>query len=388
MTRPEAPLRLLEVLQPFDGGVAEHVRRLTEGLAARGHEVTVAGPPDAALRSAIESVGASFEPVPFVASVPGGRDDLRSLARVGEILGSSAFDVVHAHAQKAGIIARIAARRTRAPSVYTPHSFVYRTQLLRPRRGMAARYRLNLWAERALGRTTTRLAACSEDERLAAIGDRIVPAARTETIFCGVGPDLRAVPDPRLTDFGGDGPLLGMVAGLRDQKGLPTLLDALELLAREGRAPRFAIVGNGPMREQVKARVSRPPLAATTLVTPFAGRVEPYLAALDAFVLPSYWEGLPIAVLEAMAMGLPVVASAVNGTPEAVDDGRTGFLVPAHDARALANALAAMAADPDRRRRFGEAGRAVAGSRFSLPRMVDGLESMYVRLRAGGDGGR
>jgi len=364
--------------------VAEHVWRLSEGLAARGHCVTVAGPADAVMRPAIEALDARFEPLPIVGSVPAVRSDARSLARLGGVLRSGRFDVVHAHAQKAGIVARVAARRDGVPSAYSPHSFVYRTQLLRPRRGMAARHRLNLWAEQALGRGTALITACSDDERGAAIDDGIVPGERAQTVLYGVEPDLGAAPDPRLADFRGEGPLLGMVAGLRDQKGLPTLLDALELLAAEGRAPRFAIVGSGPFRAEVEDRLRAGPLAATTLLAPFGGRVEPYLRVLDGFVLPSYWEGLPIAVLEAMAMGLPVVATAVNGTPEAVEHGATGFLVAPYDARALAEAIAATAADGELRRRFGEAGQAVARARFSLPRMVDELEGVYRRLSRAG----
>jgi glycosyltransferase involved in cell wall biosynthesis len=266
------------------------------------------------------------------------------------------------------------------PALYTPHSFVYRTQLLRPRRGASLRHRANLAVERALGRRTALVVACAEDERAAAIEDGVADPERVRVVNYGVAPDETAAPDPALASFRGEGPLFGIVAGLRDQKGLPTLLDALELLAAEGAAPRFTIVGNGPLRAEVERRVQGGPLAATTLVAGFDGPVEPYLRALDAFVMPSYWEGMPIGVLEAMAMGLPVVASAVNGTPEAVVDGETGHLVPARDPRALAERLSALARDPDARRRMGEAGRRVARERFTLERMVAELDALYLEL--------
>jgi glycosyltransferase involved in cell wall biosynthesis len=130
----------------------------------------------------------------------------------------------------------------------------------------------------------------------------------------------------------------------------------------------------------VERRVAAGGLTDTTLVVPFEGRVEPYLKALDAFVLPSYWEGMPIAVLEAMAMGLPVVASAVDGTPEAIEEGVTGYLVPAHDPGALADRLQAVAADPAGRARIGEAARAEAQRRFGVERMVARIESLYERV--------
>ena len=132
------PLRVLELFQPPDGGVPEHVRRLTEGLAARGHEVVVGGPADAVLRPDLERV-ASYLPLNIVGRVPAPREDVSTLRRLGAALDAGRFDAVHVHGQKAGLLGRVAARRGRVPSLYTPHSFVYRTQLRRPRRGARAR---------------------------------------------------------------------------------------------------------------------------------------------------------------------------------------------------------------------------------------------------------
>jgi glycosyltransferase involved in cell wall biosynthesis len=380
--RPVAPpaYRVLQTFQPPDGGVPEHVLQVTRGLLARGRGMVVAGPPDAALRPRFEELGVPYFALELVGRVPAPLRDLSAARGLRRALRSEPCDLVHAHGQKAGLVARPVAARIGVPALYTPHSFVYRTQLLRPRRAAGLRYRANLAAERALGKRTAMVVACADDERAAAIEDGIATPDRVRTVNYGVGPDEGMEPDPQLVAFRGAGPLFGIVAGLRDQKGLPTLLDALELLAAERRAPRFAIVGNGPLRGEIERRVSGGPLAGTTLVTGFSGRVEPYLAALDAFVLPSYWEGMPIAVLEAMAMGLPVVASAVNGTPEAVADGETGYLVPAHDAHALAERLSALAGDGEARRRTGEAGRRVARERFTLERMVATLDELYLEL--------
>lgn len=382
MTAAQRPLKVLEVFQPPEGGVPEHVWRLTRGLGARGHEVLVAGPADAALRPRFTQDGAAYHPIPVAGRVPAPASDARTLRALDRLL-EDGVDVVHAHGQKAGLLARPAARRAGVPAVYSPHSFVYRTQLRRDRRGGRARRALMLRAERALGRRSAAIVACAQDERRAAVEDRIAPPERVQAILYGVEPQGDAPPDPRLAEFRGPGPLLGFVAGLREQKGLPTLLDALELLARDGAAVRFAIVGNGPLREEVERRIADGPLAATTLLAPFAGRVEPYLASLDAFVLPSLWEGMPIAVLEAMAMGVPVVASAVDGTPEAISHGRTGLLVPPRDPPALAGALRRLASDASERARMGAAAQADARARFTVPRMVDEIEALYLRVAGG-----
>jgi glycosyltransferase involved in cell wall biosynthesis len=275
------------------------------------------------------------------------------------------------------------AARAKVPAVYTPHGFVYRFQLARPRRGRRARRRLGLTVERRLGRLTAGLVAVSREERRAAERDGVIAPGRVSVIHPGAEPDPTVAPDPALTRFRGDGPLLGFVAGLRDQKGLPTLLDALELLAERGAPVRFAIVGNGPLGEEVEARAHSGPLAATTLYTGFGGRVEPYLKALDVFVLPSYWEGLPIAIIEAMRLGLPVVGTAGPGTPQAGVECETGYLVPPRDPGALAEALARIAADPEGRRRMGAAGRELGDARFSLDRMIAETVELYRRLGVG-----
>lgn len=382
-TSTPPPLRVLQAFSPPVGGLAEHVGHLTAGLAGRGHEVVVAGPADARCRDAVLAAGARYVDLPWDETVPAPAVDREVVRGLGALLGEAAFDLVHAHGQKAGILARIAARRAGVPSVYTPHSLVYRTQLERPRRGRRVRYVLNRAVERRLGRHTAAVLACSQDEAAAAVHDRLVPAGHARVVEYGIAPDYGAAPAAALADVPGKGPLLGIVSTLRDQKGLPYLLDALERLARDGRPVRFVIVGAGPMWDEVRARVDAPPLRDSTALVPFGGRVEPYLGALDGFVLPSLWEGMPIAVLEAMAFGLPVIATAVNGTPEAVEDGVTGLLVPAKDPEALAAAMDRLARDAELRSRLGDAGRDVARSRFTIPRMVEASERGYAAALGG-----
>lgn len=378
----EAQLRILELFQPPDGGVPEHVSRLAAGLAARGQQVVVGGPADAFVRGAIEAAGVPFGPVPMVGSVPAPRQDGAALRAIAELLRRHRPHVVHVHGQKAALLGRACAARARIPAVYSPHGFVYRTQDSRPRRFARARGRGALAAERLLGRRTALITACSQDERWAAVEDGIVPPPRAVVVHYGVQPDLTAAPDERLAAFRGEGPLLGMVATLREQKGLPVLLDALEELGRRGQPVRFAIVGNGPLEGTVRDRL-RGPLGETTLLVPFEGRVEPYLRALDVFVLPSLWEGLPIAVLEAMAMGLPVIASAVHGTPEAVEEGVTGHLVPPSAPGPLADRMLSLAGDAAARNRMGARAREIAREHFTVERMVDEMLAVYRAAAAG-----
>jgi glycosyltransferase involved in cell wall biosynthesis len=376
---------ILHAFEPGDGGVPEHVAQIVEQLGAHGFGAVVAGRRDCAVRYRVEKAGIRYEPVDFVGNLVAPREDLRALRQLVNLAREPSVAIVHTHAQKAGVLGRAAALRVHRPSVYTPNSLVYTTQLLRPRFGARARWLFGRQVERTLGRRSAAIVAVAEQECETAVRDRLAPPDRIHLIYNGVDPALDAAPDPELIKFRGDGPLFGMVAGLRDQKGLPTLLDTLDLLAERGELPRFAIVGNGPFYPEVERRLTDGNLDGSVLLTPFEGRPEPYLQALDVFVLPSYWEGLPIAVLEAMAMGLPVIASAVGGTPEAVEDGVTGQLVPMKDPKVLADGIARLSRDPSARARMGAAGRQRAQALFSTSVMVDSLVQLYREILRGID---
>lgn len=376
---PDRPLRVLELFQPPAGGVPVYVAHLARGLTSRGHHVVVAGPPNAAIRGEIEDAGVRYLPLAISPELRP-RQDLRLLRRLVALLRTGNFDAMHAHAQKAGLVGRLAGMIARVPVLYTANCFTYRTQLLKARPSARVRYVAAKAMERLLGRIAGGIIAVADEERQAALDDRLARPERVHLVLTGVEVEPDVQPDPALVAFRGEGPLFGFVATLRDQKGLPVLLDALELLAARGGAPRVAIVGNGPLWGEVQQRLAAGSLGQTTLLVPFEDRSEPYLAALDALVLPSLWEGLPLAVLEAMFLGVPVVATAVGGTAEAVRHERTGLIVPPGDALALADAMARMAVDPDLRERMGSAARQEAEQRFTVDRMVRETEAVLVGL--------
>lgn len=170
--------------------------------------------------------------------------------------------------------------------------------------------------------------------------------------------------------------LIGTVARLNPVKRLDVLFQAVAL------SPDVyvVIVGNGPERAQLEAMSEQPGLAGRVR---FAGQqddVRPWLAALDVFVLSSDWEGMSNALLEAMAIGLPVIATAVGGTPEVVMDGITGLLVPPRDPAALAEAIATLLHDPDLRRKMGQAGQERVEQHFSIKETVRQTEALYEAL--------
>lgn len=177
-------------------------------------------------------------------------------------------------------------------------------------------------------------------------------------------------------------PLVTVVANLRTPKGHRHLLEALALLPRQGQAWKVALVGEGPLREELEQQADRLQISDRVIFMGARQDIPRVLAAADLFVLPSLWEGLPGAVMEAMAAGLPVVASDVGGVRELLCDGETGYLVPAAQPEPLAERLQALLADAALRERMGAAGRTRLIEEFSLDRMVQRTGSVYEALCA------
>jgi glycosyltransferase involved in cell wall biosynthesis len=155
-----------------------------------------------------------------------------------------------------------------------------------------------------------------------------------------------------------------------------TMLSAFE---KVGSGAHFVIVGDGPMRAAVDAAVAGSCIVDHASVTGVRSDVDDLMGELDVFVLTSLWEGLPLAMIEAMAAGVPIVASRVDGVSEAVTDGVEGFLVPPKDAEGFADRIRALLADEDLRKRMGRAALERSAA-FDIPTMIRRHDELYRRL--------
>ena len=175
---------------------------------------------------------------------------------------------------------------------------------------------------------------------------------------------------------------IGIAATLRSWKGHRYLLDAWAGLARDP-VDRLLVVGDGPGRDNLRRQAEDLGIADCVSMPGNQSDVAPWLAAMDVFALPSYAnEGVPQAIMQAMAMGLPVVSTPVGSIPEIVADGVTGILVPPRDTEALRAALARLAADTGLCRRLGEAAASTARERFADHLMLDRMEAIFRRVFA------
>lgn len=365
------------MLEPRDGGVAENVLLLGEGLRRLGHDVDVAGPAGAAMYPRLAAAGIRIHVISDLSPGFGRpRADARAFVRVLRLLRRGGYDVVHCHSAKAGVVGRLAAGMVRVPAVFSPHSFSFVGEFSERRRRFAVA------VERCLAPLTTELICACHAEYDLAREQRI--RCPTTVIHYGVESPDQAVPVSEEVARFGDGALLvASLAALRPQKTLEVLLEAApEILRRVDRA-RIAVIGNGPEREVLHARARELGLTDSERFGFFAfrGPSGRYLPLIQVFVLPSAWEALPIGVLEAQAYGVPQVATDVGGTREAVDD-HVGALVPPHDPRAVTAAVVGLLQDGERRSLLAQASRARHAEHFTVARMVAETAAVYARAAA------
>jgi glycosyltransferase involved in cell wall biosynthesis len=205
--------------------------------------------------------------------------------------------------------------------------------------------------------------------------------SRLSVIHNGIDVERFAAASPLALALPPDALVIGFVGRFSPEKGLPELADAWLRMAGALPAAHLVLAGSGPLEAELRARLAGAPRVHWF---GFEEDVAAMMKAFDVLAVPSYEEGFGLVAAEAMAAGVPVVASRVGGLVEVVDDGRTGCLVPPRNALALADALLLLANDPDRRRRMGAAGEERARRCFSLERMLDRYESLLEAVAAGG----
>lgn len=347
------------------------VADLVHNQVGRGWRVVVACPADGRLASDVAQLGgevrlwaARRSPGPAVPS------ECRALAA---IVAGTAPDVVHLHSSKAGLVGRLVLRG-RLPTVFQPHAWSF-LAVHGPVRVAT------LGWERAAARWCSALAVVSERERQVGLERGV----RGEYVLLPNGVDLRryrpAAAEERAELRAAlalpDGPLVVCAGRLSRQKGQDVLLRAWPAVRRAVPGAWLVLVGDGPDREALAA-LSGPGVR-------FVGSVDdtaPWLRAADVVALPSRWEGMPLAVLEALAAGRSVVASDVAGVAEALAEGG-GTVVPVDDPVALARCLSARLVDPALAMAEGASGRATAKRRFDVDVTSAAAHDLYVRLLGG-----
>ncbi|MFI5371468.1 MAG: glycosyltransferase family 4 protein [Candidatus Eisenbacteria bacterium] len=371
------------------GGPAIHTVLLTSGLEDRVfHSTLVTG-----VRS--ESEGdmgylareAGVEPrvIPEIGRELTWRNDLVALWKLVGLMRELRPWIVHTHTAKAGALGRLAAILAGVPiRVHTFHGHVFHGYF------GPLKTRMFIGIERLLGRFTDRIVAISE-RQLEELCDiyRVAPRARFAVIPLGF--DLRSfagaerhrgelrralgVPDGRA--------LIGIIGRLVPIKNHAMFLDAARRILDARGDAGFVIVGDGELRGELERTVREHGLSDRVYFLGWRRDLDVIYADLDVVALTSNNEGTPVAVIEAMAAGRPVVSTRVGGAVDVVEDEGTGLLVPAGDATAFTRAVLRLLADPALRARLGARGRELALARYDSARLVADVRRLYLELLAG-----
>lgn len=307
--------------------------------------------------------------------------DAVALLRMRAYLKQHQIDLVHTHSSKAGIIGRLAAHLAGVPAiVHTAHGWSFNdTQ-------PAWRRALYVGLERLAGAVSDRLIVVASRHKEVGLSHGVGRADRYEVVRSGIR--IEEFRSPRTgrqqtresLGFDPTHAVVGTIACMKPQKAPLDFVRAAAAAHEKNPRLRFFVAGDGELMPRVRALVQELGLDDVIRLLGWRTDVVDLLHAMDVFLLTSLFEGLPRVVLQAMAAGVPVVATAVDGTPEVVEHGRTGLLTPPGDPRAAAERVLQMAGDEELRRRCVEQARQRLDLQFDIGRMVRGLDRIYVSL--------
>jgi sugar transferase (PEP-CTERM/EpsH1 system associated) len=261
-------------------------------------------------------------------------------------------------------------------------------RIITSERTMGQEGRVRRWLNHSTIRLADRVVCVSQGVANFAIETIRLPANKIVVIRNGIALEqfvnLPTQPEARANYHFPDGALIiGAIGRPRAVKGYPILVEAFVRLAQTHPSTHLVFVGDGPERPKLVEQARGAGLSDRVTFIADQPDVPGLLPALDILALPSLFEGMPNVVIEAMAAGLPVVATAVGGTPEVVIDGETGLLVPPSDPEALANALSKLLREPDLRQRMGQSGRQRAFEQFNILHTVQQTQALYESLIQG-----
>jgi len=367
------------------GGLIDHVLMLSAGLAARGNRVTVALSPapeiDEAARIAAQS-GAEVTRLTVE-----GKSDLDGMLSLRKLVTAIDPDVVHLHlsspveAIPALASIRLGGARKMITTEHAPTHFPLARSWSHLSKRIASR-----WLHAVI--------ALSESDAAFLREEFDIPGECIHVIPNGVTPDpelpekgqararLAAAGVPAAATADERGFWVGFAGALEEKKGVLDLLEGVRIAAIPDAV--LVLAGRGSLSDSLAGRAARIPVAlhlTGQLPDLAAGQLPDmaaFFAAVDVFVLPSHQEAMPLALLQAMAAGLPSIATRVGGIPEMIEDGVSGLLIAPKAPKEIAGALTRLAADPALRRRLGGRARSVVRERFAEDRMIDSIASLYA----------
>lgn len=377
-------LRVVQIMEATAGGTRRHLKLLLLHLPAerfsltaivsdRGEEGFQADLAAFRERGVDLRVAGMVRPIRPLA-------DFRAHRELRGLLEELRPDVIHTHSSKAGVLGRFAARglRARGTRVYhTPHTFAFQWA-----RGTARSFFARL--ERIAARHGDGVICLSDTQRELAKDMAIAPDERLLVIPNGVDTSLYRPPSDEERaamraelDLDDQTLAVGTIGRLAPQKAVGIFVRAAKIIAGKVPAARFFLAGSGPLEGKIRAQIEELGLAGRFRLLGRREHTERIYGALDLFVLTSLFEGLPYVILEAMATGLPVVATRIPGSADLVAEGRSGLLAEPSGPDEVARHAVALLNDADRRAQYGRAGREIVERQYKLETFIEAHVRLY-----------
>jgi glycosyltransferase involved in cell wall biosynthesis len=363
---------LLVYYEPIPAGQTTHVLSVARGLVARGHHVSVVLPADLERSiKAFQQAEVNVIPLPLQKLLW----PLRSIFSLVKLVRSGP-DIVHVHSQEAGLLGRAVAWMAGARAI------VYTPQVIDIRR--TRWHWLYVLVERFLARITDVIVSVSDSDRERMIRWGIPPQKIVKIPNSVDVNEIDGISDTdrirKALGLDPERPLVMQVGRLSAQKNPLAFVEGAAQVLQKRPDAQFALVGEGPMREAITQHAETLGLNGALRLLGWRDNAAAMMTAADVVSLTSEWEGMPHTLLEAMAKSRPIVTTDVNGCPDVVVDGKTGFLVPPGDTLVWAERIIDLLENPKLMDKMGRRGRERVIERFSQEQMITCIEELYVGL--------
>ncbi len=370
-------IKVLEMIDsPFLGGGQINLLSLAASLDKSLFEVLVCSDDGGALVEAVKNKGIRHIPISITKRI-----SRNTVAEIADVLSEHKIDVLHTHGGVAGFYGRWAAHKNRIPvivhTLHGIHYLHYRNFFLKS---------IYIILEKRFSRFTDAVIYVCDSDKTLGKKYGLVPERKSAVIRNGIDFEMPGQKLAEELDWGEElgidlsQSIVGTVARLHRQKGIPYLLEAARLLSQEIPGIQFLIVGGGPWKDRLEEQKNRLGLEKVVHFLGERKEIPQILSLFDVVVLPSLWEGLPYSLLEAGALGKPVVATDVDGVKEIITDGKTGILVPPKSPKRLAEALRQLIENKDLALHLGAALMEDLHERYALSHMIEDVQNLYLRL--------
>lgn len=382
---PQKPIRVAHLITRMIVGGAQENTLYTAALLNKDRYTVelVTGPQTGSEGSLLEEAREHMLPVitlPALVREISPLKDLKAFSQLYRLLRERKYTILHTHSSKAGILGRLAGRLARAPIIiHTVHGWSFNDCM------PAWKKTLYIYLERWAARYSNALVVVTNKDIEKGLAARVGKPGQYHLIRSAIPMNtfspskVNRAEIRRKLGIPIEAVVIGNVGRFSPQKNPLDWVKIAGLVGKKETEVYFLLVGDGPLRSQVETQLELEGIRSRTIITGLRRDVPELLAAMDLFMLTSLWEGLPRVIPQAMAMGLPVLAYAVDGVAEIISTGVNGYTFQPGEVEKMAEACRALVQDPQSRIKIGAAGQASVVDEFDLEKMIERIEALYAR---------